>query len=68
MIHRAEYQNVLYRASLEAGATVLFDSKVEIIDEYAPSVTLTSGKVLKADVIIGADGNIPKFHEYAAFI
>lgn len=47
---------MLYERALELGVQVEFGCKVENIDQAAPSITLADGEVLKADLIIGADG------------
>lgn len=56
-IHRADLHQLLYDL-ISPHATVLLGSSVVGCDPdpVAPSVTLESGKVLKADLIIGADG------------
>jgi len=55
-IHRADYQNILYYAALEAGVQVLLGTPIASVDENEPSVLLKSGQELKADLIVGADG------------
>src|SRR5271168_1836476 len=59
LIHRADYQRVLYDAAKEAGATILLGSPIESVDEGGeggPSVVLKDGRQFKADVVVGADG------------
>ncbi|TVY16356.1 FAD-dependent monooxygenase OpS4 [Lachnellula arida] len=55
-IHRADYQNILYDAAIEAGIQILLGTPIESVDEKEPTVILASGKELKADLIVGADG------------
>lgn len=56
-IHRADLHKILYDA-VAPHITLLLDSTVVGCDPdpVFPSVTLKSGEVLKADLIIGADG------------
>ena len=56
-IHRADLHKLLYDL-VSSDVTILLDSPVVGCnpDPVVPSVTLKSGKVLKADLIIGADG------------
>lgn len=56
-IHRADFHKLLYDL-VAPHVTLLLDSTVVGCNPgpEAPSVTLKSGKVLKADLIIGADG------------
>ena len=56
LIHRANFQKILYDAAISMGARVLLDSFIVSIDPCRPSVTLASGQVLNADLVIGADG------------
>ena len=56
-IHRANFHKLLFDL-VAPHVTLLLDSTVVGCDPdpVAPSVTLKSGKVLKADLIVGADG------------
>ncbi|EEP76553.1 conserved hypothetical protein [Uncinocarpus reesii 1704] len=56
LIHRADYQRILFDAAKEAGAKILLGTPVDSIDERAPAAILTDGRRLVADLIIGADG------------
>lgn len=47
---------MLHDAAVKAGAIVQFDAGVVNVETYPPRVTLTDQNVLKADLIIGADG------------
>ncbi|PMD41246.1 FAD/NAD(P)-binding domain-containing protein [Hyaloscypha variabilis F] len=57
-VTRPVYQRVLYEAAVKEGVDVRFGAKVEGIQESerGPSVRLSTGEVLSADLIIGADG------------
>ncbi|KAK0116576.1 hypothetical protein ONS96_012433 [Cadophora gregata f. sp. sojae] len=55
-IPRARYQKLLYDAAIELGVQVRLSSRVKSLDENVPSVRLTTGDVIKGDIIIGADG------------
>lgn len=55
-IPRAKYQRLLYEAAIELGVEVRLSSRIKSVDEYTPSLTLTTGEVIKSDTIIGADG------------
>ena len=64
-VHRADYHAALVTRAREVGVDIRLSSKVDIVDFDAPSVTLDDGNVVKADVVIGADGipismNFPK--------
>ena len=56
-IHRANFHKLLYDL-VAPRVTLLLDSAVVACDPgpAAPSVTLKSGRVMKADLIVGADG------------
>ncbi|KAK5229848.1 hypothetical protein LTR96_003460 [Exophiala xenobiotica] len=56
LIHRADFQRILFDAAVEAGVEVRLGCHVELVDEQSPSVHLKGGEVVKADLIIGADG------------
>lgn len=56
LIHRADYQRLLYDAALEHGAQVELSARVAQVDEEKPSVTTVQGREYEADVVIGADG------------
>ena len=60
-VHRAEYQAMLLRLADAAGVPVCLGSTVSVVQPDpavagGPSVTLASGEVLYADLIVGADG------------
>ncbi len=58
LIHRADYQRILYDAAKAAGATVLLGSPVESVEEGedGPFVVLKDAQQFKADLVVGADG------------
>lgn len=47
---------MLYELALNAGVRVDFNSEVVRVDPNGPSVTLSSGRQITADIIVGADG------------
>ncbi len=48
---------LLYEVALSCGATFRLGTRVVSVDTLDTTVTLDSGEVLKADVIVGADGS-----------
>ncbi|KAI5802025.1 monooxygenase [Pyronema domesticum] len=57
VIHRADLHRALYdRAIALPNVEVRVNSRVMTCDFDAPSVTLASGEVIKADIVFGADG------------
>lgn len=54
--HRGDYHEVFLKAVAEAGMEVLMGTEVVGFDEEGPSVTLAGGRVVEADVVVGADG------------
>ena len=56
VVHRADFHRALYERSLEVGVTVQVGHKVASYDELTPSVTLESGEVFSADLVVAADG------------
>ncbi|KAH6669063.1 hypothetical protein B0J14DRAFT_599969 [Halenospora varia] len=56
VIHRAHFHDALYRRALELGVDVRVDSRVVKYNLEAPSVELFTGKTVKADFIVAADG------------
>jgi len=58
LIHRPDYHHLLHEAAVENGCEIRVKSRVTSVDESVPSLTLASGQVLKADIIIGADGTL----------
>ena len=62
LVHRADYQRLLYDAAVAAGAEVILNARVISVDDDAVSVKLQDENVYTADLIIGADGNIFKIY------
>jgi 2-polyprenyl-6-methoxyphenol hydroxylase-like FAD-dependent oxidoreductase len=48
----------MYERALELGVNIRLGCQIESIDQFAPSLKLDGGEVVKADLIIGADGGI----------
>ncbi|KAI5857268.1 hypothetical protein BZA05DRAFT_460566 [Tricharina praecox] len=55
-VHRADYHNLLVDKCHALGVKVMLNSRVVSADFNAPSITLSTGEVLTADLVIGADG------------
>ena len=61
MLQRDDLVRILYKLAIDAGAKVDFHTEVTSIHQGSdavpnPSVTLSTGDVLTADIIVGADG------------
>lgn len=56
LIHRADYQQILYDAAIKQGIEVKFGARVADVDPEAPLVTLEDGTLYSADLVVGADG------------
>lgn len=56
LIHRADFQRILYDAAVAAGVDVRLGCHVERVDAHVPAVHLKGGDVVEADFIVGADG------------
>ncbi|TKA82611.1 hypothetical protein B0A55_01382 [Friedmanniomyces simplex] len=54
--HRGDYHEVFLKATRDAGVPILMDHEVVAFDESKPSITLSDGLEIEADVVIGADG------------
>lgn len=48
---------MLFRIARDAGVEVRLGCNVESVNAYTPSVTLDSGEVVRADLVVGADGD-----------
>ena len=55
---RFSLQQRLLQAAETQGAKVIFGSSIQHINPDIPEVVLSDGTVMKADLIIGADGKI----------
>lgn len=56
MIHRADFQEVLYRIARSLGVTVLFSHPVKTVKEEIPCAVLADGREVRAEVVVAADG------------
>ncbi|KAK1819467.1 hypothetical protein LTR12_006168 [Friedmanniomyces endolithicus] len=54
--HRGDYHEVFLQATRDAGVPILMDHEITSFDESQPSITLSDGREIAADVVIGADG------------
>jgi salicylate hydroxylase len=54
--HRGDYHDTFLRAVRAAGIEMHTGCEVAAFDEDKPSITLTDGREILADVIVGADG------------
>lgn len=63
LIHRADYQRILFDAAVALGAEVILSTRIASVDQEKPSVTTTEGKEFVADVVVGADGIRSKVRE-----
>lgn len=55
-IHRADLHNVLLSKAKELKVEIFMGAKVKSFDWDAPNALLDDGRVIKADVILAADG------------
>ncbi|CAG9957077.1 unnamed protein product [Clonostachys rosea f. rosea IK726] len=63
LIHRADFQGILFDAAKELGVDVRLGCYVEAVDVSGPSVRLVNGDILTADLVVGADGIRSKTRE-----
>ena len=56
VIHRAHFHEALYKRALQLNVEVRINSRVEKYDLEAPSVEVSNGEILEADLIVAADG------------
>lgn len=56
LIHRADYQKLLYKAAVEMGVEYRMNCRVDSVDDESITVRLVTGEKYTADIIIGADG------------
>ncbi|RVX72524.1 hypothetical protein B0A52_03714 [Exophiala mesophila] len=64
LIHRADYQRILYDEAVALGAQVILAALVTSIDQEKVSVTTSDGTEYLADVVVGADGIRSKVREF----
>jgi len=56
VVHRADYHTILFDEAVRLGLKIRLNSKASAVDFEMPSVTLTTGEEVFADVVVGADG------------
>lgn len=56
LLHHLDLLRMLYQLAKDSGAQFRFGSRVAQLDPEAPSVTLSCGEKLYADLIVGGDG------------
>jgi salicylate hydroxylase len=64
LIHRVDLHQALKEAALSAGVEIYLECQITAMDCDAGSVTLDTGEVLTADVIIAADGVRSSMRKY----
>lgn len=55
-IKRADYQQVLHEAAVEAGCELRLGQKVAGIDEDLPGVEVEGGEIVQGDLVVVGDG------------
>ncbi|TFY51204.1 hypothetical protein EVG20_g11113, partial [Dentipellis fragilis] len=55
-LHHAKLRQIFYETAVERGATIRLGANAVSVSEDGRSVTLSTGEVVHADVVIGADG------------
>ncbi len=56
VIHRAHLHDILHRHAVKAGVNIRLSSRAVEYDVEGGSVTLDSGEIVRADLIVAADG------------
>ncbi len=56
VVHRAELHSILRRHALKHGVEVKVNSRITDYDFDAPAITLASGEMVRADMVVAADG------------
>ena len=56
LIHRADYQKLLYEAALDLGIEYKNGCRVQKVDQNTATVILETGGRYSADLVVGADG------------
>lgn len=57
-VKRADYQQILHEAAIEAGCDLRLGQKVSGIDEDLPGVEIQGGGVVRGDLVVVGDGKI----------
>lgn len=57
VLQMGDLRRLLYKVALSCGAKFRLGTRIVSVDTLDTTVTLDSGEVLKADVIVGADGS-----------
>lgn len=65
LIHRADYQRVLYEKVISMGVIHKFNCRITEIDDNEICVKLENGETYKGDIIVGADGIKSKVRDSA---
>lgn len=56
VVHRAHFHEALHQLAQTLGVTIRLGAKVTSFNEKDPSVTLTDGSLVSADLVVAADG------------
>lgn len=56
LMHYQDLHNIFYRAATSAGIHISFSTPVIQVEVHPPGVRLAAGEVIRADLIVGADG------------
>lgn len=56
VIHRADFQEVLYQIARSLGVMVFFSHPVKTVKEEIPCAVLADGREMRAEVVVAADG------------
>ena len=64
LIHRADYQRILFDEAKSLGAEVHMSTRIVSVDTKQPLVVTEAGQKFEADVIVGADGIRSRVREF----
>jgi 2-polyprenyl-6-methoxyphenol hydroxylase-like FAD-dependent oxidoreductase len=64
VVHRAHFHEALHQLALKLGITIRLKAKVTEFNESIPSVALTDGTSVTADLVIAADGECSSFTSF----
>ena len=56
VVHRAHFHEALHQLAQKLGVTIRLGARVTGYKEYDPSVTLSDGSVVSAEMVVVADG------------